>query len=136
MGKTLGELISMRIKNLGITQKKLCEDLGLNAGNFSSFIKGNRGVKYHVLISMLEYLGLTFGKEGDEVSSIDVANAPSFFKKCVKDTGKRVNELNLPIHSCTLASFTSGDRMVTSSIIEKLMSIFGITLLPYERKEA
>lgn len=135
MGKTLGEIISMRVKALGITQKKMCEDLDINPGNFSSFVKGKRGVKYHVLISMLEYLGLTFGKEGEEVSNVAIADIPSFFKECVNSTGKRVKELDLPIHSCTLVSFTTGDRMVTSTIIEKLMPIFGVTLLPYEKKE-
>jgi len=135
MDKTLGELIGLRIKSLGVTQSKMCNDLGISAANTCSFIKGRRGIKYHVLIKMMEYLGLTFGKEGEEYSNVKLEDVPAFFRECVKGTGKHIYELELPIHSCTLVSFTTENRMVTSSIIEKLMPIFGITLLPYKEKE-
>lgn len=135
MGKTIGELINMRIKSLGVTQRKMCTELGISSANTCSFLKGRRGVKYNVLVGLLEYLGLSFGKEGDEYSNVEIANIPSFFKQCVKDTGKHIYELDLPIHSCTFVSFTTGDRMVTSSVLDKLMPFFGVTLLPYKKKE-
>lgn len=135
MDKTLGTLISERIKSLGVTQKKMCEDLGISAANTCSFLKGRRGVKYNALICILNYLGLTFGKEGEDTSEVKTSEIPAFFKECVKKTGKHINELDLPVHSCTLISFTTGSRMVKSSVIEKLMPIFGITLLPYKEKE-
>lgn len=135
MGKTLGELIGMRIKSLGVTQKKMCEDLGISSANTCSFTKGRRGVKYNVLISLLKYLGLTFGKEGDCTSSVELENIPSFFKECVKSTGKSISELDLPIHSSTLSSFVNGDRMVKSGVLDKIMPILGITLLPYKKEE-
>lgn len=136
MDKTLGVLISERIKNLGVTQKKMCEDLGISTANTCSFLKGRRGVKYPMLIGMLNYLGLTFGKEGEETSDVKISDIPAFFKERVKETGKHVCDLDLPIHYCTLVSFMTGARMVKSSVIEKLMPAFGITLLPYKEKEA
>lgn len=135
MNKTLGTLISERIRSLGITQKKMCEDLGISSANTCSFLKGRRGVKYNVLIGILDYVGLTFGKEGEEFSSVKTSEIPAFFKECVKETGKHICELDLPVHSCTFVSFTTGSRMVKSGIIEKIMPMFGVTLLPYKEKE-
>lgn len=134
MGKKFEELIEERLKSQGISQRKMCNDLGLSPANTCSFLKGRRGVKYDVLIRILEYLGLTFGKEGEETSNVDVNNAPQFFKDCVKDTGKRINKLDIPVHYCTLVSFTTGNRMFTSKIIAKLMPALGITLLPYKKE--
>ena len=134
MGKKLEELIDDRLKSLGISQRKMCNDLGLSPANTCSFLKGRRGVKYDVLISMLKYLGLTFGMEGEEASHTDIENAPLFFRECVKKKGKRITDIDLPVHHCTLVSFTTGDRMVTSNIIAKLMPVFGITLLPYKKE--
>lgn len=135
MGQKLEEIIATRIKDLGITQRKMCNDLGISCANTCSFLKGNRGVKYNTLIEIIKYLGLTFGVEGEETSSVKIEDAPSFFKQRIKNTGKHINEMDLPIHYCTLVSFITGDRMVTSSIIAKLMPMFGITLLPYKEKE-
>lgn len=135
MNKTLGTLIQERIKSLGITQKKMCEDLGISPANTCSFMKGRRGVKFNVLIDILNYLGLTFGKEGEETSAVKTSEVPAFFKECVKETGKHINELYLPIHACTLISFTTGSRMVKSNVIDKLMPVFGVTLLPFKEKE-
>lgn len=134
MEKKLEELIDDRLKSLGISQSKMCNDLGLSRSNTCSFLKGRRGLKYDVLISILKYLGLTFGMEGEETSNADVENAPLFFKECVKSKCKRITDIDLPIHYCTLVSFTTGDRIVTSNVIAKLMPVFGITLLPYKKE--
>ena len=53
------EKIALRIKQLGITKKSVCEDLGLTLQNFSSFLTGKRCFPIDDLEMVLMYLGLT-----------------------------------------------------------------------------
>lgn len=52
------EAIKRRMKELNITQVRIIEDLGLNKGNFSSFLKGNRSLPLDDIEKVCEYIGL------------------------------------------------------------------------------
>ena len=53
------EKIVLRIVELGIKRKELCEDLGLTLQNFSAFACGHRALPFDDLEKVLMYLGLT-----------------------------------------------------------------------------
>lgn len=134
MEKKLGEIIEQRLISLGIQKVKMYRDLGISSSNTCSFFKGRRGVKYDVLIAMLKYLGLTFGKETENTSDVELNHIPEFIKSCFKEKYNNIKDIDLPVHYCTLISFTSGYRKVTSLTLEKLLPVIGVTILPYKKE--
>lgn len=59
------EAIKKRMKELKITQIQLKEELGINQGNFSSFIRGNRTLPLDDIERVCAFLKLEL-KEIDE----------------------------------------------------------------------
>ncbi len=59
---TVREKIYLRIKELGIKQKDLCEKMGsLNVQNLSAYLRGKRTIPYDDLEKLCMILGLTLG---------------------------------------------------------------------------
>lgn len=56
---TLNERIFLRMKELGVRSRDLCQKLEINEHNFSPFINGKRPIPYVDLERICVYLGLT-----------------------------------------------------------------------------
>lgn len=55
----INERIHLRMKELGVRSRDLCQKLELNEHNFSPFIKGKRPIPYIEVERICNYLGLT-----------------------------------------------------------------------------
>lgn len=56
---TINERIQLRMKELGIRSRDLCQKLEINEHNFSPFINGKRPIPYFEVERICNYLGLT-----------------------------------------------------------------------------
>lgn len=143
------EKIALRIKQLGITKKSVCEDLGLTLQNFSSFLTGKRCFPIDDLEMVLMYLGLTVKpkdyrpnpvtEELPPMSSESIRNSPhALIRQKIK---LRIGELNLPhnrvatttgINANSLSSFLGGKRGLNIRHIEALFSALDLALVDKE----
>lgn len=55
----INERIHLRMKELGIRSRDLCQKLEINEHNFSPFINGKRPIPYIEVERICNYLGLT-----------------------------------------------------------------------------
>lgn len=143
------EKIALRIKQLGVTKKTVCEELGLTLQNFSSFLTGKRCFPIDDLEMVLMYLGLTV-KPKDykpnpvtvEQPPVDVAAIRSSQHALIRQKIKlRIGELNLPmnrvataadINANSLSSFLGGKRGLNIRHIEALFSVLDLALVDKE----
>lgn len=143
------EKIALRIKQLGITKKSVCEDLGLTLQNFSSFLTGKRCFPIDDLEMVLMYLGLTVKPKDYKPSAVVTEQPPvatdairggqhALIRQKVK---LRIGELNLPysrvaaaaeLNANSLSSFLSGKRGLNIRHIEALFNVLDIALVDKE----
>lgn len=55
---TVRERIVLRMKELKVSNKQMCADLGLTEANTSAYLHGNRAMPYGSLEAICFYLGL------------------------------------------------------------------------------
>jgi len=143
------EKIALRIKQLGITKKSVCEDLGLTLQNFSSFLTGKRCFPIDDLEMVLMYLGLTV-KSKDYKPNPVVTEQPPVTTEAIRNSQHalirqkvklRIGELNLPYNSVaasaelnanSLSSFLNGKRGLNIRHIEKLFAVLDLALVDKE----
>lgn len=142
------EKIALRIKELGIPKKVICEDLGLVQQNLSTFLTGKRGCPIDDVEKLLMYLGLTVkDKDYHPGSSRDVAGTAQNVSSSVKyalirqKVRMRINELELPLNKVasstginpnSLSSYLTGKRGLNIDHVEKLVDMLDLTLVPKE----
>ena len=143
------EKIALRIKQLGITKKAVCEDLGLTLQNFSSFLTGKRCFPIDDLEMVLMYLGLTVKPKDYKPNPVTVEQPPvdvnairSSQHALIRQKIKlRIGELNLPmnkvaasadINANSLSSFLGGKRGLNIRHIEALFAVLELALVDKE----
>ena len=143
------EKIALRIKQLGITKKSVCEDLGLTLQNFSSFLTGKRCFPIDDLEMVLMYLGLTV-KPKDYKPSPVVTEQPPVATGAIRNSQHalirqkvklRIGELNLPmnrvasaadLNANSLSSFLGGKRGLNIKHVEALFNVLDLALVDKE----
>ncbi len=143
------EKIALRIKQLGITKKSVCEDLGLTLQNFSSFLTGKRCFPIDDLEMVLMYLGLTV-KPKDYKPGVVTVEQPAVSTEAIRSHQHalirqkiklRIGELNLPmnkvatsadINANSLSSFLGGKRGLNIRHIEALFTVLDLALVDKE----
>lgn len=138
------EKIALRIKELGITKKTLCDDLGLTQQNFSTFLTGKRPCPLDDLEKVLMYLGLTVqGKDykptGDAApQKVTVVTPESHYALLRQKIRIRIGQSGIPqpvvasrahVNEKSLSSFLTGKRGLNITHIESLMEVLDITLV-------
>lgn len=130
------EDIYQRMLKLGLTQKKICDDLGLCPQNFNGFIRGTRPIPYKDLVATLEYLRLGVGFAEFQYTSV----APHAIHLVVKE---RMNALNLKakdlaaltgVNLSSISSFISGKRNISIKNLETIMSRIRLAVKPINNK--
>ncbi len=137
------EKIALRIKELGITKKTICDDLGLTQQNFSTFLTGKRPIPLDDLEKVLMYLGLTVQSKDYKPSEAPVATKSvnvgpdSHFALLRQKIKLRIGEAKIPqpvvasragVNEKSLSSFLSGKRGLNVTHIESLMNVLDLTL--------
>lgn len=147
---TIREKIALRIKELGISKKVVCEDLGIVQQNLSTFLTGKRGCPIDDVEKLLMYLGLTV-KDKDYKPDPKKRNLVILPVRGIGDETKytlirqkirlRMNELELPmtkvaakaeVNQNSLSSYLSGKRGLNIEHVEKLMQVLDLTLVSKE----
>ncbi len=138
------EKIALRIKELGITKKTICDDLGLTQQNFSTFLTGKRAIPLDDLEKVLMYLGLTVQskdyKPVDDPVAVKTVNVlpGSHYALLRQKMRMRIGELQLRqpvvasragVNEKSLSSFLTGRRGLNVSHIEALMEVLDLTLV-------
>lgn len=137
------EKIALRIKELGITKKTICDDLGLTQQNFSTFLTGKRAIPLDDLEKVLMYLGLTVQSKDYKPSNAPVVaktvnvQPDSHFALLRQKIRLRIGELKIPqpvvasragVNEKSLISFLTGKRGLNVAHIESLMDVLDLTL--------
>lgn len=138
------EKIALRIKELGITKKTICDDLGLTQQNFSTFLTGKRAIPLDDLEKVLMYLGLTVQskdyKPADNPVEAKTVNVQpdSHYALLRQKMRMRIGELELRqpvvasragVNEKSLSSFLTGKRGLNVTHIESLMEVLDLTLV-------
>ena len=143
------EKVALRIKQLGVTKKSVCEDLGLTLQNFSSFLTGKRCFPIDDLEKVLMYLGLTVKPKDyrpnpvtEELPPVPTSTIVSSRHALIRQKVRlRIGELNLPmnrvaaaadINANSLSSFLGGKRGLNIRHIEKLFAVLELALVDTE----
>ena len=63
---TIREILSLRMKKLGVKNRTVCVDLNFKEQNFSAFLNGRRTLPYDDLEKLCMYLGLTLESKETE----------------------------------------------------------------------
>lgn len=142
------EKIALRIKELGISKKVICEDLGLVQQNFSTFLTGKRGCPIDDVERLMMYLGLTVRPKDykplkAEISKVEAANVDPDARYTLmrQKIRLRINELEQPLNKIatsagvnmhSLSSYLTGKRGLNIEHVENLMEVLDLTLLPKE----
>jgi len=143
------EKIALRIKQLGVTKKSVCEDLGLTLQNFSSFLTGKRCFPIDDLEMVLMYLGLTVkpkdyrpGPVTEELPPVPAEAIRSSQHALIRQKVKlRIGELGLQtsrvaasagVNANCLSSFLGGKRGLNIRHIEALFSALDLALVDKE----
>lgn len=63
---TIREILSLRMKELGVKSRAVCVDLNFKEQNFSAFLNGRRTLPYDDLEKLCMYLGLTLESKETE----------------------------------------------------------------------
>lgn len=119
---TFREKIILRMRMLGVSSRALCHDLGMQEGNFSGYIHGNRRLPYKDLELVLSYLGLTLsgGRLRDSIRYAIISNGLK-----VKDVSADCNMV-----STSLSSYLTGKRNLGYEQVERLSQYLGLSLVP------
>lgn len=142
------EKIALRIKELGISKKVICEDLGLVQQNFSTFLTGKRGCPIDDVERLMMYLGLTVRPKDYkpvkvETSKVEAANVDPDARYTLmrQKIRLRINELEQPLNKIatsagvnmhSLSSYLTGKRGLNIEHVENLLEVLDLTLLPKE----
>lgn len=143
------EKIALRIKQLGVTKKSVCEDLGLTLQNFSSFLTGHRCFPIDDLEMVLMYLGLTVKPKDYRPNPVTVEQPPvatdairnGRHALIRQKVGLRIGELALQqssvaaaagLNANSLSSFLSGKRGLNIRHIEALFNVLQLALVDKE----
>lgn len=142
------EKIALRIKELGISKKVICEDLGLIQQNFSTFLTGKRGCPIDDVEKLMMYLGLTvrpkdYRPAKSDSTKVEVANVDPEARYTLmrQKIRLRINELGQPLNKIaasaevnmhSLSSYLTGKRGLNIEHVEKLLEILDLTLIPKE----
>lgn len=143
------EKVALRIKQLGVTKKSVCEDLGLTLQNFSSFLTGKRCFPIDDLEMVLMYLGLTVKPKDYKPNPVTVEQ-PSVSTEAIRASKHalirqkvklRIGELGLPLNKVaaaadlnanSLSSFLGGKRGLNIRHIEALFTVLDLALVDKE----
>lgn len=130
------ENILNRLSERDITQKTLCEDLGLCSSNVNAFLRKNRAFPYKTLLRIMRYLSLSVGEAG---SSSDVLPSAihTYLKKRMQDRGVKSNQLSLSVgvNRCILCSYLNGKRGLPYRYLDKILSELDLTIVEYKNQE-
>lgn len=142
------EKIALRIKELGISKKIVCEDLGLVQQNFSTFLTGKRGCPIDDVERLVMYLGLTVRPKDYKPERTDLAKAGNSpvdlsakYTLIRQKIRLRVNETEQPLNKVaasagvnmhSLSSYLTGKRGLNIEHVEKLLEVLDLALVPKE----
>lgn len=143
------EKIALRIMQLGLTKKSVCEDLGLTLQNFSSFLTGKRCFPIEDIEVVMMYLGLTVKPKDYKPNPVVVEQPPvptddiraSRHALIRQKVRLRIGELGLQtshvaasagINANSLSSFLGGKRGLNIRHIEALFSVLSLALVDKE----
>jgi len=66
MAITIREKIILRMKELGVRSRAVCNDLGIAESNFSAYLKGKRTIPFEDLEKLCMYLGLRLVRKDEQ----------------------------------------------------------------------
>lgn len=126
------EAIYNRMVQRGVSQTKLCNDVGLTVQNFNAFIRGSRGIPYVKLMNTMDYLKLTFGLDGgDGQSTLPPSNLNNLVKSQIMAKYKNTYYFaqQSGITGSTISSFVTGKRHMSYKNLEKVLNTLGISIV-------
>ena len=134
----LREDIYKRILEFGLTQKQICDELGLCPQNFNGFIRGSRPIPYDDLVQTLRFLKLGLGFSEYSFTSIPPEEMHIAVKERMASIGYRIQDAVALTHinKSVLSSFISGKRNISIRNLEILMNSLQLSLKPLKRKKA
>lgn len=116
------EAITRRMRELGVSSRALCFDLGFKTSNFSSYLHGRRCLPYEDMDLVMAYLGLTLS--GRRLRDGLVEAVMSSGKK------RKVIAAECDILPTSLSAYVTGRRPLSYSQTERLAEYFGLSLEP------
>lgn len=124
------EKIRARMREQGVTQKTLCEDMGITLQNFSTYLSGARGIPFSRLLTVLDYLGLTFRLGEADGTTANGNGLRALVELAIKCRGMKLKEYAAEsgIHYSTLSSFINGRRNLSCECLEAVVEQLGIEL--------
>lgn len=110
------------MKELGVSSRALCKDIGINEPNFSAYLNGRRRLPYKDLEIILGYLGLVLsgGRIRDSIR----------FAMWEKGIGTNQLAEKCGLVTTSLSSFLTGQRGMGYEKIEKIADFLGLRLEP------
>lgn len=128
------EAILQKIEERGISQAKLCDDLGLTRQNFSSFLTGRRSLPFKKVIDVFQYLNLTVGEASKTVGHSEALEMSRIISQRLASKGMTLKHLSevSQIHQSTISCFVNGKRNLCVSNLEKMLESLNMGVMAYE----
>lgn len=130
------EAILQKIEERGISQAKLCDDLGLTRQNFSSFLTGRRSLPLKVVVDVMQHLNLTVGDADGKSAYTAVKEVPEIISRglvCQGVTLKRLAEM-CEISQSTISCFLNSKRNICVGNLEKMLKALDMGVVNYKSK--
>lgn len=114
----------------GVSQTTICRDLGLPITNFNAFLHDRRIVNLNRLTAIMDYLRVTFAKDGNTYD-YRPKDMSMFFLSITKGGGMRILELaeRAGINGGSLSSFINGSRNLSYQSLDKLCETLGVEMV-------
>lgn len=111
----------------GVNQTTLCRDLGIGVPNFNAFLHGKRVIQCDRLARIMEYLRVTFAKNGNTLD-YRPKDMAMFFLAITKGQGVRIVQLaeSIGLSGSALSSFINGNRSLNFRYLDKLCETLGV----------
>lgn len=126
------ESIKDRIQKLGLTQKKVCDDLGLIAQNFNGYLKGSRAIPFETLSSLMTYLRLGLFEPVSKTYTA-MKNAQFIIKDKVDNEKLKLKDIAAKacVDQSTISSFLNGHRDISAKSFESILIALEFQIKPF-----
>lgn len=127
------ESIQQRIRDLGLTQRAVCQAMGVTDQSLSNFLNGSRTYSYLAYVKLLSVLGLTLGHEEDNIGSGPALSVHRIIKAEIEKRGQSISEIakRCNVRSSTLSSFLTGRRGIRVASLERIITELGLTYVSF-----
>lgn len=114
----------------GVNQTRLCTDLGISIPNYNAFLHGKRIIQCNKLARIMDYLRVTFAKNGQTLD-YRPKDMSMFFLAITKGQGIRISELaeRMGCSPCSLSSFINGNRSLSFRILDRMCETLGVQIV-------